>query len=150
VIASAVNVTEADTLRQELSPAQEQAVGLVLAGRCDREVAEAVGVARGTVWRWRHEDPVFIAALNRERQALAEAMTERLRSIRDKALGVVEEALDAGDVGAALAITRVLAASLPPIRALGATTAAGVERQWEAARRDAERAAELDELLSNL
>ena len=143
-------MTGCDTLRQELSPAQEQALGLVLSGRCDREVAEAVGVARGTVWRWRHQDPAFVAEMNRERQALAEATADRLRTMRDKAFRVVEGALDDGDVRVGLAMLRLLAASFPPLRASGAITALDVERGWERDREEARRNSEFLEALTRL
>jgi len=64
-----------------LTQEQENALGLLLTGLCDREVAEQVGVARETVTRWRNENPYFEAELNRRRQELWAEHAERLRGM---------------------------------------------------------------------
>ena len=35
---------------------QRQAIPLFLLGKTDTEVAEAIGVSRQTIWKWRHEE----------------------------------------------------------------------------------------------
>lgn len=82
---------------RHLTPAQEVAVALVLAGKTDGEVAEAAGVSRQTVWEWRHHHPAFIAAMNRARLEVWEAATERLRSLLTRAVEVLAEDLDGED-----------------------------------------------------
>jgi hypothetical protein len=87
--------TEPDETRQPLSPAQEAALPLVLSGRTDGEVAEAVGVARQTVNGWRLHHPAFIAELNARRVELWRAQTERFRGLAARAVAVLEEDLAA-------------------------------------------------------
>src|SRR5919108_5375055 len=60
--------------------AQQRAVELLVAGRSDREAAEALGVSRVTVTRWRLYDPCFQVELNRRRDELWAAAADRLRS----------------------------------------------------------------------
>jgi hypothetical protein len=50
-----------------LSLEQENAIDLLILGKPDREIVEAVGVTRETAWYWRHEHPVFLAEPNRLR-----------------------------------------------------------------------------------
>jgi hypothetical protein len=121
--------TQSDNLRHELSPAQERALPLVLAGRTDREVADVVGVGRQTIWRWRNEIPVFVAALNRERHELWASNSDRLRSLTSKALAVVDEALDASDVQTALAVLRLLSRNLPDTKPQGPISVPDIERE---------------------
>ncbi|WP_188881584.1 helix-turn-helix domain-containing protein [Alicyclobacillus cellulosilyticus] len=85
-------MTKAVKTRQ-LSIEQENAIDLLLMGKSDREVAEAVGVTRQTVWEWRNRNPDFIAALNARRQELWGAQVERLRQLVAKAVDVLEEDL---------------------------------------------------------
>jgi Homeodomain-like domain len=150
----AKDVTESDSPRQALSPAQERALALVLAGRSDGEVAEAVGVCRQTVWRWRHQDARFIAALNAERLQTWSVTRDRLLSLTTKALGVIDRALDAGDVQAALAMLRLFGRSLPEPKPSGPTTPGEVERQRRLskaiANQEREREEELVKLMADI
>jgi transposase-like protein len=64
--------TKPDETRQAprfkpLSPAQEMALTLYLAGLSDTDVAQAVGVTRQTCWQWRRQHPVFMVELERRR-----------------------------------------------------------------------------------
>src|SRR5882724_4191154 len=47
-----------------LSIEQQNAIGLLILGKSDKEVAEAVGVNRTTIWEWRTAHPIFMAPLN--------------------------------------------------------------------------------------
>lgn len=144
-----MTVTRDDNLRQDLSPNQQTALALVLAGRCDREVAEEAGVSRQTIWRWRNEDVSFIAALNQERAAAWETTTDRLRTLNTKALDVVEQALDGSDTGAALALLRLLSKSLPEPHRFGPTSADEVAAQQRVDAAMVERDRELGRLLAS-
>ena len=53
----------------KLTPEQLNAIDLLILGKTDREVAEAVGVRRETVTKW-HKNPFFIAELNVKREEL--------------------------------------------------------------------------------
>lgn len=85
--------SKADKIRQ-LSVEQENAVDLLLQGKSDREVAEAVGVSRQTVWEWRNRNAVFVAELNKRRQEIWGSQTERLRQLVAKAIDVLEDDLE--------------------------------------------------------
>ena len=97
--------TKPDKTRQ-LSQEQMNSIEHLLQGRSDRSVAEAVGVSRQTVWEWRNNDPLFIAELNRQRVELWSEARERLKSLANRALDVVENQLDSGDPKAALAAAK--------------------------------------------
>ena len=79
--------------RKRLTVGQKNALDLMIQGKNDRQVAELVGVSRQTVWEWRHRHPRFMAELNQLRQDVWGAQTERLRSLLDSALDVIEAAL---------------------------------------------------------
>jgi transposase len=122
--------TKPDKTRQ-LSIEQQNAIEYLLQGQSDRAVAEAVGVSRQTVWEWRNKDVLFIAELNRQRLALWSEAKERLKSLANRALDVVERQLGSGDPKASLAAakyvlqgTQLLGDTNLPIK--GPTTPEGV------------------------
>lgn len=90
-------MTQTDTIRQ-LSLEQENAIDLLIQGYGDREVAEKVGVARQTVNEWRNHDGIFRVELNRRRQAVWGSQLERLRSLVEKAVDVLENDLKGSDL----------------------------------------------------
>jgi len=59
-------MTKPDTNGQ-LKLEQDHAINLLLQGKNDREVAEAVNVSRQTVNQWRNHDSVFMGELNARR-----------------------------------------------------------------------------------
>jgi hypothetical protein len=97
--------TKPDKTRQ-LSIEQENAIDHLLQGKSDRAVAETVGVSRQTVWEWRNRDPLFIAELNRQRVELWSEARQRLKSLANRALDVVETQIDSDDPKAALAAAK--------------------------------------------
>ena len=72
----------------KLSIEQLQAIDQLMMGKNDREVAEAVGVSRETITRWRLYHPAFQAELNRRR-------TELWNISRDSILQLIPQAIDA-------------------------------------------------------
>jgi len=110
-------MTKLDKSRQ-LSIEQANALEHLLQGQSDRAVAEAVGVARQTIWEWRNNDPLFIAELNRQRIELWAEARERLKSLANRALDVVESQLDSDDPKASLAAAKYI---LQGTRLLGDT-----------------------------
>jgi hypothetical protein len=80
-----------------LTPEMENAIDLLVTGKPDREVAEAVGVSRQTIAQWRR-NPVFMAELNRRRQALWADGHERLRHMLMTAIDRLQTAVDTGDL----------------------------------------------------
>jgi hypothetical protein len=81
--------TKSDKTRQ-LSIEQENAIEHLLQGKSDAAAAEAVGVSRQTIWEWRNRNPLFIAELNRQRSEMWREARERLKSLANRALDVVE------------------------------------------------------------
>ncbi len=100
-----IEPTNPEKIRQ-LSQEQMNAIDCLLKGQSDRAVAEAVGVSRQMVWDWRNNDPLFIAELNRQRVELWREARERLKSLANCALDVVEQQLNSGDPKAALAAAK--------------------------------------------
>jgi len=94
------------------------AIEHILQGKSDRAVAEAVGVARQTIWEWRNHDVLFIAELNRQRSELWREAHQRLKILANRALDAVEQQLDSGDPKASLAAARYI---LQGTRLLGDT-----------------------------
>ncbi len=100
-----IEPTNPDKIRR-LSQEQMNAIDYLLKGQSDRAVAEAVDVSRQTVWEWRNNDPLFIAELNRQRIDLWSEARERLKSLANRALDVLEQQLDSSDPKAALAAAK--------------------------------------------
>ena len=97
--------TKTDKIRQ-LSIEQQNAIDHLLQGKSDRATAEAVGVARQTVWEWRKKDILFIAELNRQRSEMWSEARDRMKSLANRALDVLETQLDSSDSKASLAAAR--------------------------------------------
>ena len=136
------DLTKPDKIRQ-LSQEQENAVEHLLQGKSDRVVAEAVGVSRQTVSEWKNHDPFFIAELNRQRSELWREAHQRLQSLVNRALDVVELQLDSGDPKAALTAakyilqgTRLLGEKDLPIKGPMTPEAAILERLRSEARQE--------------
>ena len=120
--------------KEQLSEKQLMAIDLILSGKVDREVAEAVGVSRSTISDWRNGNYVFQAELNKRRREIQEAGRERLRRIRNKALDTVEKAIEEGDVKTALEILRLTGIEKEDLDIIGPADPEVLEEQ----RRDAE------------
>ena len=116
-IAAMAEPTEPKIIRR-LSQEQMNVIDSILKGQSDRAIAEAVGVSRQTVWEWRNNDPLFIAELNRQRIELWSEARERLKSLANRALDVVEYQLNSRDPKAALAAAKYV---LQGTRLLGDT-----------------------------
>lgn len=96
-----------DKSEQKLNIEQLNAIDLLVTGKTDQEVADLVGVSRSTVTGWRLYNPTFAAELNKRRKEVWGAAGDRLRTLLLKAFDVVESALNAGDVKAALEFLKV-------------------------------------------
>ena len=113
-----MNETTKPDKNRQIPIEQANAIEHLLSGQSDRAVAEAVGVSRQTVCDWRNNDPFFIAELNRQRVVLWREARERLKSLANRALDVVELHLDSDDSKAALAAAKYV---LQGTRLLGDT-----------------------------
>lgn len=102
-------MAKGDKTRQKetISIEQLNAIDLLVMGKTDREVAEAVGVSRQTVTSWRLYNPHFQAELNRRRKEIWGAAVDRFRSLLLKSLDTVERALDEGDAKTAVELLKM-------------------------------------------
>ena len=91
-----------------LDPRQRDAIELILLGRSDRAVAEAVKVHRVTVTKWRLYDPTFQAALNRRREERWDAAEERVRALLRRAVRVLDRQLRSDDPDVSYRAARAL------------------------------------------
>jgi|ETNmetMinimDraft_16_1059900.scaffolds.fasta_scaffold123608_1 transposase len=82
---------------KQLNIEQENAIDLLIQGKSDREVAEAVGVGRPTVWEWRNQRSEFIAELEHRRRDLWGTQVDRLRQLVSKAVDVLAEDIQLKD-----------------------------------------------------
>lgn len=121
----------------ELSPAQEIALEQLVAGETVTAAAQAAGVDRTTVHRWKRE-PTFEAAYNRLRAELRDATEARLLRLAEKAARTLEAALDAGDARIGLGVLKGMGL-LPEKRpAFGPETPEALEQERERSRAIAE------------
>lgn len=95
------------TSTRALSPVQLRAIALRVQGMDVTKIAAEVGRDRTTVSRWFSNDPLVIEELARRVWEQYQAELQQHANLRTKARGVVEAALDRGDVKAALAILRL-------------------------------------------
>ncbi len=85
----------------ELTPAQEAVIAALLDGKTQAEAAALAGVVPETVTRWKGKDALFVATWQNRRRQVWESHAQRLRNLAGKALDVVEQGLDEGDIRAA-------------------------------------------------
>jgi hypothetical protein len=136
------------TLSAVMSATQALALGALASGLTVTKAAEKAGVARETVSRWLHHDPVFIAELQTVRAELAVQTRCALEALGMQSVGVLRDAIQdnfvkPGRLRAACALLRLLGAHRP--EAMPAMTAE--EAQVRLQERDAElqkRRAKLD------
>ena len=81
------------TLSATISPVQAFALEALVRGSTITKAAKAAGVARETVSRWSHHDPVFIAELHNFRSDLAAQTRYALESLGMSAVATLCEAL---------------------------------------------------------
>jgi len=85
--------TDKNQPKEALSIEQLNAVDLLVLGKPDREVAEAVGVHRCTIWEWRTKNPYFVAELNKRRKEVFGRCVDKLRNLLPRALETLENEL---------------------------------------------------------
>lgn len=72
-----------------LSDRQLAAVSMFASGSSVKDVADALGVTRQTLWRWRTEDEHFRAELRRRQAQMWEEQAARLRGLLEPSIDVV-------------------------------------------------------------
>ncbi len=98
--------TKSDKIRP-LSIEQQNAIEFLIQGRSDRSVAEAVGINRSTLYEWR-KNPIFVAALNKQRNEMWKESRERLKTLAGSALDTIERQLANDDGRIALAASKLI------------------------------------------
>ncbi len=118
----------------QLTVQQQNAIDLLIQGQSDREVAEAVGVARQTVTTWRNSNADFVAELNRRRQEVWGGQVEQLRQLVAKAVQVLAEDLEDDDKAlrqrAAIHILRAVGLYGANLCPTGSTDSEAVKLEW--------------------
>ena len=112
-----------------LSPAQEAAIELYLAGKGDTDVASALGIARETAWHWRQEHAVFRAHLERRRAEVWGTASERLRSLLAKAVENIAARVEDGDYEASVELLKITGLYRGVVNAVGEMDAEQIIKQ---------------------
>lgn len=119
---------------EELNIEQQNAIELLILGKSDGEVGEAVGVSRQTVCAWRNQNASFAAELERHRQSLWASHHDKLRAMLGDALSVLSEVLSSQDdklkLQAAVHILRAVGTYGESIEPVGSTSERGIELDW--------------------
>lgn len=76
-----------------LTPEQLQVIGMISLGQTVVATAQAIGVHRATIYRWRH-DPTFAAVLKRRQEDMYSAAVDQMRASLVQAIGTVAEHLN--------------------------------------------------------
>jgi Homeodomain-like domain len=103
-----MNKTKPQRTFRPLTIAQERAIDLLLIGKSDAEVAQALHVGRTTVWQWRTEHPLFRATLAQRRAEVWRTAQERLRSLLMTAVENLGKAVEAGDLKASVELLKAV------------------------------------------
>ncbi len=102
--------------QQELSQKQENAMVLLLQGLSDADVGQQVGVDRVTVFRWRHSEQ-FGREFRRLRRGVWQRSIERVQTMLEPALDVLQRHLSAADPRIALRAAAILVRLVSPPKA---------------------------------
>ncbi len=81
-----------------LSPTQVRAIELLVMGVPIAAVATSIGRDSSRIYRWRHENETFIAALSDATSRGLPAAIERMKCLRESAINVLETLLSNDDV----------------------------------------------------
>ena len=79
--------------KSQLTDAQLQAINLLTMGVSITDTANACGVTRETVSRWKNGNADFIAAYNTARLALQEETAQSIRNLKKSAVNLLEAVL---------------------------------------------------------
>ena len=88
---------EAKGKNKGLSDNQVRAIPLIIEGKTDAQVAEALGNRRETINRWRNQDKHFIKELQAAREAYLDAQITALSATTPKVITVLQDLLDSED-----------------------------------------------------
>ena len=88
---------EAPEAKKGLSDDQVRAIPLIIEGKTDAQVGEALGKRRETINRWRNQDEHFIKELQVAREAYLDAQITALAAATPKVITVLQDLLDSED-----------------------------------------------------
>ena len=88
---------EAPEAKKGLSDDQVRAIPLIIEGKTDAQVGEALGKRRETINRWRNQDEHFIKELQAAREAYLDAQITALSATTPKVITVLQDLLDSED-----------------------------------------------------
>jgi len=118
---------------KSLSSQQEAVIVSLLAGKTQKDAAEAAGVSAETVSRWMHSDALFVATLNARRQELWDMNSAALRDLAKEATAVLKDLLDSPDdrvrLRSVLAILKTQGLDVGD-RPCGSTSPGHIEADW--------------------
>lgn len=101
---------------EELSDAQLQAIPLIVQGKTDAEVGEAIGRTRETVNRWRNHDEDFSDALDDARDSFMESQRVAVSAGAHMAVSALEELLGSEDDKVRLQAASLLLKTAPALK----------------------------------
>ena len=88
---------EPEVENRRLSDDQVRAIPLIIEGKTDAQVGEALGKRRETINRWRNQDEHFIKELQVAREAYLDAQITALSATTPKVITVLQDLLDSED-----------------------------------------------------
>ena len=88
---------EPEVENRRLSDDQVRAIPLIIEGKTDAQVGEALGKRRETINRWRNQDEHFIKELQVAREVYLDAQITALAAATPKVITVLQELLDSED-----------------------------------------------------
>ena len=98
------SVSAALAILRGLNPAQAAAFTSIVEGGSMTAAAEAAGVARGTLYRWRTEDPRFIAAVKEWRTQERDSAYDGLSGLAATCTAAIAQAVSSGDARLAMRV----------------------------------------------
>ena len=101
---------------EELSEEQLQAIPLIIQGKSDAEVGEAIGRTRETVNRWRNHDEDFSDALDDARDSFMESQLVAVSAGAQMAVSALEELLNSEDDKVRLQAASLLLKTAPALK----------------------------------
>ena len=109
------NEIKKDPDPEGLNEDQIRAIPLIIEGKTDAQVGEAIGKSRETINRWRNQNKDFIKELKKARDAYLDSQIMALSATARKAITVLENLLDSEDekIRTRVAIHLLRATALP-------------------------------------
>lgn len=93
-----------------LLPRQQQAADLLALGETKTKVAAAVGVSRQQLYTW-EQNVFFRSAISKRHADLWQENKQRLRGLSAKAVDVIEQELESGNLKAAVELLKIVGMS---------------------------------------